>query len=201
MKCYGKYFGRLPECAGCRMGEYCRGAGDLSLLGDRMPSVADYKRMAAESLSGETDYEPDEREYGECYSRGDLLEVIGFMMSMDITTLDFLAAKLGDPEISFSKMARAKNISRQAVHKFILKRCRQIPELAAVLQNRGHRNYINSQKGFMEEVCKIRKKARVRRLNRSKPNLTCSRKLICWNRNFDLSKMSMLKGTAILRQD
>ncbi|MGE4563743.1 MAG: hypothetical protein AB7F32_02645 [Victivallaceae bacterium] len=133
----------------------------------------------------------------EVYSRADLLEVIGFMASLDLSTLDFLRAKLADPEISFTKLAKQRNISRQAVHKFIRDRCLRNPELAIVMQNRGQKIETNLKKSFMEEVCRIRRKTRARRSNKPNADSNSSKKLIYSIRSFDLSKMSILSGGGI----
>lgn len=199
MDCYGRNFGRRAECPKCKLGSHCRLAADPPLLSMHPPAGADFtllneleaEKSSAEKADGDR---PEER-----YSRADLLEVIGFMMALDATTLEFLDAKLGDPDVSFSKLARRRNVSRQAVHKFIREKCEKIPELAAVMRNRSQRKKNHSTPSFMEEVCLIRKKVRERRSKQPKAASTCSKSLTCWNRSFDLSNMSMIKGEAIWR--
>jgi len=131
------------------------------------------------------------------YSRNDLLEVIGFLLALDTQTLDMLDSKIGNPGISFSEIARKRGVSRQAVHKFIKKKCAQIPELSIILQNNSQKRKIS--KKFMEEVCRIKKQTSEKRLKKQKVNLRSSKKLICWNPSLDLSKMSIFKGSSITR--
>ncbi len=193
MKCYGKSYRKHEECSGCELAAHCRDAADLPLMTMHPGRAAEWDNRAPESQSQDPESDPG----NDVYSRADLLEVIGFMASLDLSTLDFLRAKLADPEISFTKLAKQRNISRQAVHKFIRDRCLRNPELAIVMQNRGQKIESNLKKSFMEEVCRIRRKTRARKSNKPKAALNSSKKLICSIRSFDLSKMSILNGGSI----
>jgi predicted DNA-binding protein YlxM (UPF0122 family) len=133
----------------------------------------------------------------ECYSRDDLLEVIGFLLALDTQTLDMLDAKIGNPGVSFSEMARRRGVSRQAVHKFIKKKCAQIPELSIILQNNSKKR--KTSKKFMEAVCQIKKQMSEKRLKKQRGDSKFLRKLTCWNQSLDLSKMSIFKGSSITR--
>lgn len=73
------------------------------------------------------------------YTRADLLEVIGFMASLDPTSLELIDQKLADPTLNLSKLALRRGVSRQAMHKMITRRLKSIPELEAVLTYRKHR--------------------------------------------------------------
>ncbi len=193
MKCYGKSYLRHEECPRCELAAYCREAADLPLM-----VMHPGRALEWDNRTPETPPEADEPTPGsEVYSRADLLEVIGFMASLDFSTLDFLRAKLADPEISFTKLAKQRDISRQAVHKFIRDRCLRNPELAIVMQNRGQKIESNLKKSFMEEVCRIRRKTRARKSNKPKAASNSSKKLICSIRSFDLSKMNILSGGSI----
>lgn len=193
MKCYGKSYRKQEECPRCELALYCREAADLPLMTMHPGRAVEWDSRAPEAESHEHNPETG----SDVYSRADLLEVIGFMASLDLSTLDFLRAKLADPEISFTKLAKQRNISRQAVHKFIRDRCLRNPELAIVMQNRGQKIESNLKKSFMEEVCRIRRKTRARRSNKPKAASNSSKKLICSIRSFDLSKMSILSGGCI----
>ncbi|MDD5698836.1 MAG: hypothetical protein PHH77_09500 [Victivallaceae bacterium] len=133
------------------------------------------------------------------YSRTDLLEVIGFLLALDTQTLEMLDSKIGNPGISFSEMARQRGVSRQAIHKFIKKKCAQIPELNIILRNNSQKR--KSTTSFMEEVCRIKRQMSGKKLKRQKADSKFSRKLICWNRNLDLSGMNIFKGSNIIIND
>lgn len=195
MKCYGKSYRKHDECPQCELIEYCRDAADLPLMTMHPGRTLEYEGRSLEAPESDCEGQNGKEQY----TRSDLLEVIGFMASLDFSTVDFLRAKLADPEISFTKLAKQRNISRQAVHKFIRDRCLRNPELAIVMQNRGQKTEHNLKKTFMEEVCRIRRKTRARKSNKPKADLSSSKRLICSIRSFDLSKMSILSGGSILK--
>ena len=200
MDCYGSLFNKRAECGACQLRKWCRDALDPPRLSHQMvnwDAVGDLTLPLNMTVSHPSEDEnvkdPADKRF---YSRNDLLEVIGFLMAMDLQTLDMLDAKISDPGVSFSEIARQRGVSRQAVHKYIKKKCAQIPELSTVLQNytQKHKSY----KNFMEEVCRIKKQMSAKRLRKRKEGLKYSRKLICWNRNLDLSKMSIFRGSVII---
>ena len=129
------------------------------------------------------------------YTRQDLLEVIGFMVRLDLSTLEFLDEKIAHPEFGYADLARRRNITRQAVHKFIRQRCRKIPELESVLLKSSLKK--NHPTTFMEEVCKIRRKVRTKPSSKPKTDLNSLRRLTCSIQNLDLSGMSMFNGGSI----
>ncbi len=139
--------------------------------------------------SGDRETHEDEKEY----SRIDLLEVISFVVSMDLKALEVLDEKIRDPEVKFSDLARKRRVSRQAVHKHVLKKCRAIPELEAILRNRRNKIDNNKKTTFMEEVCQIRRRMLKKRSQQQKENSKCSGKLTSLMRNLDLSRMSICK--------
>lgn len=199
MDCYGSLFNKRVECGTCKLHKWCRDASDPPRLSHQMVNWDTVEELTLPSNM--TVAHPSETCIGwdsadiRSYSRNDLLEVIGFLMSLDLQTLDMLDAKIANPGVSFSDIARQRGVSRQAVHKYIKKKCAQIPELSTILQNYTQKR--KPCKNFMEEVCRIRKQMSEKRLKRQKEGLKSSRKLICWNRNLDLSKMSIFKGSAI----
>lgn len=197
MKCYGRYYNRLEECRKCECRKFCAEAADIPLL----PRERSVQSESVEELTdtlplpGETEQEtapvPDDRRY----TRQDLLEVIGFMVRLDLSTLEFLDEKFAHPEFGYSDLARRRNISRQAVHKFIRQRCSKIPELESVLLKSSLKK--NETTTFMEEVCKIRKKVRKTPSPKPKAALNSLKKLTCSIRSLDLSGMSMFSGGSI----
>lgn len=203
--CYGKYPGK-PEgkCRRCEQRNWCKDAGNLPLLSNTMG------RYNENYQGDESREEAEERRAAELrklrgeelrYSRNDLLEVIVYMLELDPLTLELLNAKIKEPDISLSEIARRRNISRQAVQQALLRKCRENPELSRLLNNREQISKRRKQPTFMEAVCKIRRQMSVMKSKKSASNLTCYRNLNSWSRNFDLSKMSILKGSVILPVD
>jgi predicted DNA-binding protein YlxM (UPF0122 family) len=201
MECYGSLFNKRKECKDCELQKWCKNASDPPRLSHQMlewdlvsdlivPSNIIVKHPS-ESISCEKSIDK------QLYSRSDLLEVIGFLLSLDTQTLDMLDSKIGDPGISFSEIARRRGVSRQAVHKFIKKKCAQIPELSIILQNNSQKRKIS--KNFMEEVCQIKKQMLEKRLKKQKGDSRFSKKLTFWSQSLDLSKMSIFKGSNITR--
>jgi predicted DNA-binding protein YlxM (UPF0122 family) len=131
------------------------------------------------------------------YTRADMMEVIGFILKLDFKTLDVLSEKIAQPDINFAEIARTRNISRQAIHKFIKKKCEEVPELESLLRNRK-KNIKQKKQNFMEAVCLIKQQMSREKLKRQKRGLRCSRRLISLNQNLDLSGMSIFKGSIIL---
>jgi predicted DNA-binding protein YlxM (UPF0122 family) len=197
MKCYGRYYNRLQECRKCRYGKFCEEAADVPLLprerSDQADSVDDLTDKSP--LPSEMDADIFRKTEERRYSRQELLEVIGFMVRLDLSTLEFLDEKIAHPEFGYADLARKRNISRQAVHKFIRQRCQKIPELESVLLKSSLKK--NRSTTFMEEVCKIRKKVRATPSPKPKADLRSLRKLTCSIRSLDLSGMSMFSGGSI----
>ncbi|MCP3966261.1 MAG: hypothetical protein GY750_08920 [Lentisphaerae bacterium] len=197
MNCYGKYSDKRDECANCKLLEWCKDAGSPDFITDRMADF-DQVKLFTESKSAvntATALERNMENQQKLYSRSDMLEIIGFMASLDIHTLKLLDEKIQDPLVSFSEIARKKGVSRQAIHKQVLKKYNQVPELDNILRNR--KNNIKKPADFMEEVCKIRKQTLRKKSLKPENALSCSRTLTCLSQNLDLSRMSIFKGAAI----
>jgi len=200
MECYGSLFNKRKECENCELQKWCKNASDPPRLAHQMldwDMVSELTVPVNMTVLHSSDSPVEDSPAEARYSRDDLLEVIGFLLALDIQTLDMLDDKIGNPGVSFSEMARRRGVSRQAVHKFIKKKCAQIPELSIILQNNSQKCKTN--KKFMEAVCQIRKQTSEKRLRKPKANSKFLRKLTCWNQSLDLSKMSIFKGSSIIR--
>lgn len=197
MECYGRSYGRLQSCRTCRYRKFCAEAGDPPLIlrerSVRADSVDDLPDPAPGPVPEEKNAPPEPPRY----TRQELLDVIGFMVRLDVSTLEFLAEKFRHPEFGYADLARRRNISRQAVHKFIRQRCRKIPELEAVLLKSSLKK--NPPATFLEAVCKIRRKIREKPSKKPKADLRSLRKLTCSIRSLNLSGTSMFSGGSILR--
>ena len=141
MECYGRLYKKLDKCTRCRYTEYCRAARNPGLMVDAGTSfekveyseeIAEIATEGAASIP-ETIGQPKEKPI---YTKADLLEVISFLVCLDPTTLSILNAKFGNPDVQFSEIARESGVSRQAIHKLVLSRCQEIPELEPLLRNR-----------------------------------------------------------------
>ena len=200
MDCYGRLFNKRKVCLDCKLGRWCENASDPPLLSQQMVDWSIVSEVAMPSnVIVEHPSEAivlDNKMNKNLYSRNDLLEVIAFLLALDTQTLDMLDSKIGNPGISFSEIARHRGVSRQAVHKFIKKKCIQIPELSIILQNNSQKRKLT--KSFMEEVCRIRKQMSDKKLRKQKGGLKFSKKLSFWSQNLDLSEMSIFKGSSII---
>lgn len=201
-RCYGHY-GKHPkeECSDCGLRKYCVNASDPELLTARMPSF-DEELQDAESreLAEELSSHRKRKISGEklLYSRNDLLEVIIYMLNLDPLALELLEAKINDPDITLSDIARKRHTSRQAVQQALRRKCRENPELARLLANRERKSRQKKQLTFMEAVCQIRRQNLSTNLSEPAQGWKCYRSLNSWNQNFDLSKMNIIKGSTIL---
>lgn len=138
MECYGRMYNKLEQCRKCSLSKHCSQAADPPLLTDNAPPPLVNQTILAYGQPSRTNrfeaMEQDRR-----YSRADLLEVIGFMASLDPTSLELIDQKLADPSLNLSKLALRRGVSRQAMHKMITRRLKSIPELEAILTYRKHR--------------------------------------------------------------
>ena len=200
--CYGNY-PKAPgaKCRRCAQREWCKAAGNPPLLSNTMG------RFNENYQDDECREEAEERRSAALrkmrgeqlrYSRNDLLEVIVYMLELDPMTLELLNTKIKEPDISLSEIARRRKTSRQAVQQALLRKCRENPELSRLLNNREQISKRRKQPTFLEAVCKIRRQMSVMKSKKSASNSISYRNLNSWSRNFDLSKMSILKGSAIL---
>lgn len=137
IECYGQgKFGHKEDCKICIAKAFCRSAKNPPMLCYQTGRHVPYDEVCEIlHLKSSVDHPSQDESNRKIYSQNDLIEVIGFLMALDIQTLDMLDEKISDPGISFSEIARRRGVSRQAVHKFIKKKCEQIPKLKAVLQN------------------------------------------------------------------
>jgi predicted DNA-binding protein YlxM (UPF0122 family) len=194
MHCYGIEYKNHKKCSVCNLAKWCKDAEDLPY--DRRGGIdievvaRQIKFSTPPTIPGMKKSPWNRKEY----SRNDLLEIIAFMLSMDEHTLLLLDEKIRDPDISFSELARKRQVSRQAVHKQILKKCRQIPELEVILRNRRNKTQKNQQTTFMEAVCQIRRKMSEKKSQQPSKSLKSSGRLTCLTQNLDLSRMSIFKG-------
>jgi len=203
MECYGKYYGKRAECATCKCKRYCRAASDPPpLAANALPEELNERILVKYYRPTGNRYEKAERDCR--YSRADLLEVITFMAALDIRSLELITRKLENPDLNLSDLAERRGVSRQAMHKMVRKRLEQIPELAAVLTYRRHKNetkVIEQPETFMEAVCRIRRDSREQQSKKPKLAWNCLRKLRCSKPSLLSSPMSMLKGKAIWKND
>ena len=196
MHCYGSYKPDNAECRNCNFASYCMEAGNPVLLSDSMPSYNDgIKTIMSRSI----DFRDDDEEItlSPSYSRGDLLEVISFMLSLDQRTLDYLDEFIKTPGITFQGLADKRNISRQAVHKYLKKQCRKVPEISTLLKIGERRRVYTPNRTFKEEVCRIRKKMSELRLSKPKRDSLCWKRLICSTQSSGLFSTNILKGSAL----
>ncbi len=201
--CYGHY-PKGSDCQHCSRQKWCKNASDIELLTDRMASFdEELQDQEARELAEEFANARKRKLNGEKleYSRNDLLEVIVYMLHLDPLALELLGEKINDPDITLSDIARKRNTSRQAVQQALRRKCKENPEIARLLANRERKTRQRKQLTFMEAVCQIRRQRSPLSLNAPAPGSKYYRSLNSWSQNFDLSKMSILKGSSILRQD
>ncbi len=192
MKCYGNYNKRSKKCTKCEMSKYCAEAADPELLSNSQTSYEkiDYaEEFADQPNTGNQSIKPEVM----YYSHKDMLELISFMVCMDSQTLQILDKKLNDPTVSFSDMARDMKVSRQAVHKYVKKRCEEIPELEPLLRNRQNKLKQGGTRNFMETVCQIKQTFR-KKSEKQNTNLDSSGTLKFLTQSLDLSRMSIYRG-------
>ncbi len=194
MECYGRFSILKEECKKCALAAYCRDAGDLPPLAD-----GSLRAVPLDDGRGHTRECPDDGNIFSApqssYTREDMLEMISFLLALDFTTLDYLAKKIETPTLFFSDLARDRKITRQAVHKYVRQKCERIPELAVMLKTRKQLNK-QPQRSFMEEVCRIKRRTQMQKSKISKPSWPFLRNWTCSNLSFDLSRMSILKGSS-----
>lgn len=199
--CYGQYFNKLPECLSCGHKRHCGKAGDPPPLSTNpLPDELNERILSRFRRPTENRYDHAERDCR--YSRADLLEVITFMAALDIRSLELITRKLADPDLNLSELAERRGVSRQAMHKMVRQRLERIPELAAVLTYRKHKNKCATQPTtFMEEVCRIRRQTQENRSKKPRRVSNCLRKLRSSKPSLLSSPMNILKGAVIWRND
>ena len=203
MECYGKRYNKLIECRTCKWKRHCRTAADPPLMTMSSPPEKQNEQILSRiRLPSENRMRKAEQDRR--YSRADLLEVITFMAALDIRSLALVTQKLECPELNLSELAETRGVSRQALHKMVTRRLQQIPELAAVLTYRKHKNKQTNCRQtttFMEEVCRIRRQTQENRSKKPKLASNCLRRLRSSKPSLLSSPMSILKGAAIWNKD
>jgi biotin operon repressor len=197
----GKEFPKNPRnCDTCKLAQWCREAHDRTQLSkthtcfDNIAYSEDYASDAPELV------EPDPRDIPAetpVYTRSDLLEVVAFLLAMDLKTLDILDEKIRDPEISFAKIGAKQKKSRQAIHKAVLQICEKHPELDVLIRNNRKEP---KQETFMEAVCRIKRETSKKRSKQRKEISKSSGILTYLMQNLDLSRMSIFKDVRNLRK-
>ncbi|MBE6367022.1 MAG: hypothetical protein E7052_03825 [Lentisphaerae bacterium] len=204
-KCYGHYRpSKQHDCHKCTLVKWCKQAADLELLTQHMTSFDEsLQDQESRELAEELAVQRMRKLSGEKleYSRNDLLEVIVYMLHLDPLALELLEAKINDPDITLSEIARRRNTSRQAVQQALRRKCKENPEIARLLANRERKSRQRKQPTFMEAVCQIRRQKSSMNWSAPAHGSKFYRSLNSWNQNFDLSKMSIIKGSIILRKD
>jgi len=220
-ECYGLYYKKLDKCLKCKYSEHCRAARNPGLMVDVGTSFekVEYSEEIAEIATEGVASIPeaiDQPKEKKIYTKADLLEVISFLVCLDPTTLGILNAKFSNPDVQFSEIAREQGVSRQAIHKLVLSRCEEIPELAPLLRNRrrmmecehlrqkaeadkAESNFIPLQAkpkalSFKEAVCQIKSRMSENRLNKPVQPSQYSKRLTNLTRNLDLSRLSIFNG-------
>lgn len=186
MQCYSQYHPNKEMCKTCELRDYCKDSSESnpSMLTNRA------KHIPTEVLPAPVFIRPSSRnENDKRYSRADMLELIGTIVALDEKTLFILDEKIRNPLVSLAEIGRKRNLTRQAVHKFLKSRCEQIPEIAAVFNN--HKNKKNPT--FMEAVCQIKNQSSELNSNAPETNSNSFRSLTSLSQNLDLSRLSIGK--------
>ncbi len=186
MQCYSQYHPRKEMCKNCELRDYCKDSTESMppLLTNRA------KHIPTEALSAPIVIKTSNREMNnKKYSRADMLELIAAIVAMDEKTLYILNEKIHNPLVSLAEIGRKRNITRQAIHKFLKSRCEQIPEIAAVFNYRKN----DKKSTFMEAVCQIRNHSSEHNSKEPEINFNSCRSLISLSRNLDLSRLSIGK--------
>jgi len=195
IECYGSFHARRESCRQCVYAEYCRTATEDDAAAISPSGMVDFAAVEFSEevvLAAASSVQPSVRRPE--FTREDLLEVISFMVCMDSDTLGILDAKINDPTISFATMARQRNISRQAIHQLILKKCQEMPELAPVIHNRQNKLRQGGTNSFMEAVWEIRQQTSGRKSKKPNGGSKFSGTLTSLTRNLDLSRLSIYSG-------
>ena len=184
MHCYSQYHVNKEECRSCELLAYCKDSTESmpSLISNRA------KKIPTDEIAKPLPLQPGDRNSKKLYTHYEMLELIAFLVAMDEKTLSILSEKIQNPAISLADIGRKKNITRQAIHKLVKKRCEQIPELASVFNRKNEKIPT-----FMEAVCQIKQKSSA--LNSKEPvnNFNCFRSLTNLSQSLDLSRLSIGK--------
>ena len=209
-KCYGKWYNRIAKCETCpaEIKDYCREARNPATLTESGKApIINYddikfsEEYAGTSPSVEFDADTPDSEKP-LYSKNDLLELLSFVCACDERALELLDEKFKNPDIEYSKIAKKKKLSRQAIHQLIQRRCEAMPELETVLRNRKRKMEAKTNKktlSFMEAVCQIKKQTQEKKSTKQENGSKYSKKLTCLSQSLDLSRMSIFKGSVITR--
>ncbi len=199
MHCYGTYRKNFTKCQNCDLVEYCKTAREPPLLGNQMSCYDDQQAVSRKNLTPRTYLDDTKKE--RLYTRNDLLELVSFLLGMDDLAIEYIQMYLSDSEITFQQMADQKQVTKQAVHKYLTHQCKKIPEIAELMRIGDRKKKRLNQRTFMEDVCRIKRKTHALSLKRQKKNSLCWRRLICSNQNSNLSNTSIIKGRELWRND
>jgi predicted DNA-binding protein YlxM (UPF0122 family) len=155
-----------------------------------MPSLISNraKKIPTDEIAKPLPLQPCDRNSKKLYTHCEMLELIAFLVAMDEKTLSILSEKIQNPTISLADIGRKKNITRQAIHKLVKKRCEQIPELASVFNRKNEKNPT-----FMEAVCQIKQKSSENNSKEPAISSNSCRSLINLSQSLDLSRLSICK--------
>ena len=168
MHCYGSYKPDNAECRNCNFASYCMEAGNPVLLSDSMPSYNDgIKTIMSRSI----DFRDDDEEItmSPSYSRGDLLEVISFMLSLDQRTLDYLDEFIKTAEKGFEqklvafnrdlweyKMAKEEDrIEKKVVYEFNQKNQDEVSKVVELRKQKEIEKKNHEEKKAVEQAEKV----------------------------------------------
>ena len=185
MQCYSQFHPRKEMCKNCDIRDYCKDSTESmpSLLSNRS------KHIPTDVLPSPVPIRTSSPKNERKYTREDMLELIGAIVAMDEKTLYILDEKIRNPLVSLAEIGRKRNITRQAIHKFLKSRCEKIPEIAAVFNHRKSDKKIT----FMEAVCQIRNQSSELNSKEPEPNFNFFRSLTSLSQNLDLSRLSIGK--------
>lgn len=184
MHCYSHYHNNKEECAACELRDYCKESTETmpSMLCNRA------RNIPTDEIPKPLPVPPRRSKKEKVYSQYDMLEMITFIVAMDERTLAILAEKIQFPGISLADIGRKKNLTRQAIHKLLKTRCKQIPELAAVFNRQNEKTST-----FMEAVCQIKQKSSELNSKKPEPSSNYCRSLNSLHQSLDLSRLSIGK--------
>ena len=132
MKCYGKFFNKLPSCAACELHKWCAGAADPYLISSHMSEYDDGRKVNVEnSLAHPAEAEP-EKKANKCrkfFTRNEMLMVINALLRMDLATIDILYEKLRNPGLCITRLGRRQHLPRQRIYSHLHRAFRILPEL------------------------------------------------------------------------
>ncbi len=143
--CYGNYNKKRNACQKCEYAEFCQDAANLELSKIVSFDNISYSEDFASPIDTIDMIEPDlERPQ---YTRSHLLELVNCLLDIDDNDIrHILRLKIHNPDISYSKIGKHWNITKQAVHAKVNSAIKKWPQLKSILQNRPMFNRNNRRK-------------------------------------------------------